>query len=116
MGWPESFIGGGVSPINFLMANPAGRRLARACSGAGLMTQTRLGPGVWGVPDPGVGPVATVGGGRPRPEAMEGVKPEVREEVVEREESVSAGKGGSLRSWGCTSCSRVAGRHGKWNI
>ncbi len=116
MGWPESFVGGGVSPINFLMATPAGRRLARACSGAGLMTRTRLGLGVVGVPAPRVGPVAMVGRGRPHPETMEGGKAEVREEVVEREESVSTGMGGSLSSWGCTSCSRAAGRYGKWNI
>ncbi len=105
-----------MSPINFLMATPAGRRLASACSGAGLTTRTRLGVGIFGVPDPVVGPVAMVGGGRPRPEAMDGVRPEVRDEVVEREESVSAGMGGSLSSWGCTSCSRAAGRKGKWNI
>jgi hypothetical protein len=90
--------------INFLMVTPAGRRLARACSGTGLTTRTWLGPGVLGVPDPGVGPVVTVGGGRPCPEVMEGVRVEVREEAVEREESVSAGMGGSLSIWDCTSC------------
>jgi hypothetical protein len=98
------------------MVTPAGRRLARACSGAGLTTRTRLRVGILGVPDPGVGPGAMVGGGRPWPEAMDGVRPEVRDEVVEREESVSARMGGSLSSWGCTSCSREAGRQGKWNI
>ncbi len=80
------------------------------------MTWTRLEPGVLGVPDPGVGPVVTDGGGRPRPEAMEGVRPEISEEAVEMEELVSVRMGGRLSSWGCTSCSRVAGRHGKWKI
>ncbi len=48
------------------------------------------------MPDPGVGPVVTDGGGRPWPKAMEGVRPEISEEAVETEESVSVGMGGSL--------------------